>query len=158
MAKDKSFYLKTKRDECASSLFCDSDRGALETVRAHFESHPAMPGEKAVKDRMNELLDNPGLLESWDPDGSEREFIAEAYGKTRIRDTRIENRTDVSVFRMKMKEFGTYTQQDNPAPVCMKKSRCGAAQGQGWREHLCPDHDEQQVPENRFPAGQFPGQ
>lgn len=122
MAKDKSFYLKTKRDECATSLFCDSDRGALETVMAHFESHPAMSGEKTVKDRVNELLDNPGLLEGWDPDGSEREFIAEAYGKTRIRETRIENRTDVSMFRMKTKEFGTYTQQDNPTPVCVKKA------------------------------------
>lgn len=70
MAKT-SWMTETQRHNLAVNLFNEGPITALEAIRAHFESHPTMPGEKAVKDRVIGLLDNPELLIEWDPSGEE---------------------------------------------------------------------------------------
>lgn len=87
MAKEISALTATKRAHIENVQFQDvSNREVLETIRAHFESHPTMPGEKQFKKRVNELLENPEALEDWDP--MERERMIIQYAETEVRETK----------------------------------------------------------------------
>ena len=94
-AKSLSFLTDTRREEQIASLGKLDDRMLLETVRAHFESHPTRPGEKALKTTVNKLLDSVDF-EVMDPEHDElnlnpeqREDIIRQYADTRIRETKI---------------------------------------------------------------------
>lgn len=98
-----------RRQECKEQLNSLSDRELLEQVNTHFASHPALPGEKNIKDFCHERLDHVpntyDLTHGWidnmsclvlDPDVCRRngkptrEEIIETYARTRIRETKIE--------------------------------------------------------------------
>lgn len=96
-----------RRKECKEELNKLSDQELLEQVNAHFASHPALPGEKEVKDFARERLDHTpntyDLTHGWldetgrivlDPDVCQlngkptRDEIIDVYAKTRIRETK----------------------------------------------------------------------
>lgn len=90
MAKDITILADKHREEHYKSLIELSDRDLCETIRAHFESHPTLPGEKVIKDEVNQRLaqlDN----QSQDKDNlmtyDEKENLARKYAQTRIRET-----------------------------------------------------------------------
>lgn len=75
-----------KRKELKASLFHDSsDQDDLELMRAHFESHPTMPGEKAFKKRVNEILNQEEVYHLTE---TEKDDLAEQYANTQIRETK----------------------------------------------------------------------
>ena len=45
-----------RREEQYETLKEMGNRDLCELIRAHFESHPTMPGEKALKDQVNQML------------------------------------------------------------------------------------------------------
>lgn len=51
--EDKQYtsLAKMRRDECYRSLMEMPDRDMLESIQAHFTSHPTRPGEKDLKER-----------------------------------------------------------------------------------------------------------
>lgn len=53
MSKGLSILANTRREEHYKSLMEMPDRDMCEMIRAHFESHPTLPGEKVLKDRVN---------------------------------------------------------------------------------------------------------
>lgn len=56
MAKGLTILADMRRDEHCESLAKLSDRDLCEMIRAHFDSHPTLPGEKEMKDTANRLL------------------------------------------------------------------------------------------------------
>ncbi len=56
MAKGITMLADTRRNEHVQKLRDLSDRDLCEMVRAHFESHPTLPGEKVMKDQANQVL------------------------------------------------------------------------------------------------------
>lgn len=126
MTKNVSYMTGITRVQFATYLFepdidggiqMDTDMEALESMRAHFESHPAMPGEKAVRERVNELIENPDLLKDWDPDGTERDRLAEAYAISRYRETRIEDAVDLASGKFPVSSVTKYEQKGMAVPV-----------------------------------------
>lgn len=115
MAKGLTTLVDLRREEHVKSLRELSDRDLCEMVRAHFESHPALPGEKAVKDQANQALAQLEdmqaavaqkiLANKYSPQEvydqtvgmtllgnailmpDDREGLIQAYAKTRIRET-----------------------------------------------------------------------
>lgn len=90
MPKSLTILADMRRNEHTKSLEKLSDRDLCEMVRAHFESHPALPGEKIVKDQANQAL---GQFEDNQYSSTnifsadEKEFLVRAYAKTRVRET-----------------------------------------------------------------------
>lgn len=104
MAKNTSNYLgDMRRNEHREALAKLPDRELCELVRAHFESHPALPGEKVLKDAAYQALalaeDSQGNIpEGFTPaaetpfdnsllDPELRESMIDGYARTRIRET-----------------------------------------------------------------------
>lgn len=75
-----------RRQEQAESLGQLDDRDIMEMARAHFDSHPTLPGEKKLKMMVNDELANAGVLS----DGQRGELI-DKYVQTRIRETKMES-------------------------------------------------------------------
>lgn len=127
MAKGLTTLADIRRDEHVKQLRELPDRDLCEMVRAHFESHPTLPGEKAVKDQANQALamledaQNAmtqnilqakfGPKEAFEqavgiatlnnsllaPD--DKEELVQAYAKTRIRETSLKEGTYYLDFR-----------------------------------------------------------
>lgn len=75
-----------RRQEQAESLGQLDDRDIMEMARAHFDSHPTLPGEKKLKMMVNDELANAGVLS----DGQRGELI-DKYVQTRIRETKMDS-------------------------------------------------------------------
>lgn len=96
-AKSIDFLADMRRAEQIKAMKNWNDRELCEVVRAHFESHPTMPGEKSVKDFVNTLLDQDenGNIKL-DPEVCQlngkptREDIMQCYANTRIRETKMD--------------------------------------------------------------------
>lgn len=56
MRKNSSILADMRRQEQYETLKEMSNRDLCELIRAHFESHPTMPGEKVLKDQVNQML------------------------------------------------------------------------------------------------------
>lgn len=97
-----------RRNEHYNNLMQMDDQDMCEMIRAHFESHPALPGEKTIKDEVNQRLSiiedrSQALADGFVPaantpfdkeSGSgifetaeEKQELAQKYAKTRIRET-----------------------------------------------------------------------
>lgn len=86
-----------RREEHYQSLMAMQDREMCEMIKAHFESHPTLPGEKAIKERVNNIIENQHLAERMGASPvngqyplrlaeEEKEFLAHKYAETRIRE------------------------------------------------------------------------
>lgn len=85
---------ETRRDEEAQKLLEMSDRELCEAIRTHFNSHPTLPGERSLKVQAERSLHNMDL--SGDDqcfNQLDRKSIAKAFGKTRIRETPLNDST-----------------------------------------------------------------
>lgn len=108
MAKGLTILADMRREEQYKSLTELSDRDMCEMIRAHFESHPTLPGEKTMKDQVNQLIAilNPQETSSepeagWKPAdqtpfendsllaAEDKEELARRYAQTRIRETHL---------------------------------------------------------------------
>lgn len=106
MAKKNSVLADIRRKEQLEALQKLSDRDLCEAIKAHFESHPTLPGEKALKDsanrELNKFYDNDRKKENlrmnhdWvsdeeiEVDPSVRDELLKGYAQTRIRETPLE--------------------------------------------------------------------
>ncbi len=80
-----TFVSGLRRQEHVNSLCEMEDRDLCEMIRAHFESHPALPGEKDLKDTVNALLNTPdGEIKL---DASKKADLARGYADARIKQT-----------------------------------------------------------------------
>lgn len=85
----ESFLRGSKRMEVKDAILSIGiDISLLEMMRAHFESHPTMPGEKEFKDRVNALLDDPDQRENLTITEEEEEWLASKYAETEVRETK----------------------------------------------------------------------
>lgn len=107
MAKGITILAEQRREQRMQSLKELSDRDLCEMIRTHFESHPVLPGEKVMKDQVNQILaqfDNvshdtmqegfvPAANTTFDDDNlmspEEKEDLIDRFAKTRIRETRL---------------------------------------------------------------------
>lgn len=106
MAKNISILADKRRAEHADSLDRLTERCLCEMVQAHFESHPALPGEKTLRDQAVQVLAQIDNQTAKAPDGfksmeemspfddgimsaEEKNDMVERYAKTRIRETSI---------------------------------------------------------------------
>lgn len=104
MAKKTTALTDMRRREHTESLKQLPERDLCEMVRAHFESHPALPGEKTLKDQANQVLAQLDAASGSVPEGfkqadgptpfdtdimseEEKAQMAERYADTRIRET-----------------------------------------------------------------------
>lgn len=89
-AKPITLLADMRRDEIAVGIAENglADRDVLEAVRAHFESHPTLPGEKSLKNTVNGLLEQDGDIQM---EQSQREEIIRQYADTRMRETKMES-------------------------------------------------------------------
>lgn len=86
MAKHSLILADELRNEHRRSFENMDDRNLCEMVHAHFDSHPALPGEKSLKSSVEQALalnDPIGLTED------ERKSIETQYVQTRIRETKL---------------------------------------------------------------------
>lgn len=82
--------LGIRRKEQFNALMNMPDRDLCEMIRAHFETHPAMPGEAVLKREMNQALDLADQSdEPQDIKLSDKESVVRAYVNTRIRETKL---------------------------------------------------------------------
>lgn len=72
-----------QRQKLIESLIQLSDADLCRMIHGHFENHRTRPGEKAMKDRANEILGDEFAMLNWD----ENEKLAAQYAQTRIRQT-----------------------------------------------------------------------
>lgn len=129
-AKSIDFLADMRRAEQIKAMENWNDRELCEVVRAHFESHPTIPGEKNVKDFVNDLLDHVpnqddvlhGLADGngnikLDPeicrlnDKPTREDIIQCYADTRIRETKMDQSgfdKSVSPDLLKIEQIDSY--------------------------------------------------
>lgn len=75
-----------RRQEQAESLGQLDDRDIMEMARAHFDSHPTLPGEKNLKMMVNDELANDGALSN-----EQRGELIDKYVQTRIRETKMDS-------------------------------------------------------------------
>lgn len=113
-----------RRDEQYYSLMEMEDRDLCEMVRAHFESHPTLPGEKAMKDRVNQMLDvgsTYGQPNAWEFSSDEKEKIACLYAETRIRETPLKEGNQYLDFRKYDPSALKRTPVDENGPVSVSQ-------------------------------------
>lgn len=86
MAKKISVLANKRRQEQYEQLKDLRDRDLCYMMRAHFESHPLLPGEKVIKDAVSQImvLDDDGHDFMTKP---EKEIFVRKYVNTRIRET-----------------------------------------------------------------------
>lgn len=86
MAKKISILANMRRQEQYEQLKDLRDRDLCYMMRAHFESHPLLPGEKVIKDAVSQImaLDDDGQDFMTKP---EKEIFVHKYVNTRIRET-----------------------------------------------------------------------
>lgn len=95
MAKGTTILADQRRNEQKQSLINLSDRDLCEMIRAHFESHPALPGEKIMKDQVNQMLSQFDITEEQKTvdnnimTAEEKETLVQQYANTRIRETHL---------------------------------------------------------------------
>lgn len=95
------FALSIQRiHECYNELDELTDRKLFESVQAHFASHPALPGEKVLKDNVNQLMEQLNsrhhedgssydMFDGWDDwkdRGVSRDSVMQDFAATRIRE------------------------------------------------------------------------
>lgn len=105
-----------RRKEQVETMITMPDRDMCEMIRAHFESHPTLPGEKALKDEVNQKLktlepDENGFTSTagtpFDNEDTEQRFwsddekkeIATKFAETRIRETSLKEGNHYLDFR-----------------------------------------------------------
>lgn len=119
-----------RRKEEIDKMIAMPDRDMCEMIRAHFESHPTLPGEKALKNEVNQKLkslepDENGFVPAagtptpfdneedvfklWDTD--EKKEIADKFAKTRIRETPLKE----------VNEYLTTTISEDYNPIKLKR-------------------------------------
>lgn len=86
MAKKISVLAGLRRQEQQEQLQELHDRDLCELIRAHFESHPALPGEKILKDTANQILAMKDDGQEFLTD-DEKKILIRKYADTRIRET-----------------------------------------------------------------------
>lgn len=74
-----------RRQEQVESLKQLDSRDIMETVRAHFNSHPTLPGEKNLKMMVSDEPADDGVLSD-----EQREQLINGYAQTRIRETKMD--------------------------------------------------------------------
>ncbi len=97
--KDIPSLADYRRSEKETSLREMDDRDMCEMIRMHFNSHPALPGEKAMKDRVNEILDTVKPDESVFLLVPEKRELAEKFAQTCIRETTLKEGNQYLDFR-----------------------------------------------------------
>ncbi len=97
MSKGISILAETRQKEHYKSLMEMPARDMCEMIRAHFESHPTLPGEKDFKDKVNHELERMEQNENAGLSAATKAHFAKRYSQTRIRETSIEN-TGTSLF------------------------------------------------------------
>lgn len=97
MAKDLTILGEMRVKEHQKSLAQLSNRDLCEMIRAHFASHPTLPGEKELKDRVNNVFESMAVAQRmgsipdpkedlvWTKD--ERQDVIDRYARIRIRET-----------------------------------------------------------------------
>lgn len=86
-----TYLIDIRREEQFKSLIDMPNRDLCEMIRAHFNTHPAMPGEANLKQKINWTLNmadqvgNPQDIKFLD-----KESVVRAYVNTRIRETKFE--------------------------------------------------------------------
>lgn len=94
-----------RMDEAYNRFWNMTDREVLESVRAHFEHHPALPGEKALRETAGTMLDDLNTRQhedgsaytmydgwsKWADAGITRQSLCRDYSVTRIRETSVES-------------------------------------------------------------------
>lgn len=78
---------KQRWQEQYDSLKQMNDRDLCEMIRAHFTSHPCLPGERSFKNAVNQHLDTNESDFVLSPE--EKESYAKAFADTRIRETKL---------------------------------------------------------------------
>lgn len=88
MSKKISPIAELRRQEQYNQLIELRDRDLCGMIKAHFESHPALPGEKIIKDTANQILamkdDGQDFLTE-----DEKKILTRKYANTRIRETKL---------------------------------------------------------------------
>lgn len=115
MSKNLRTLADMRREEHVKNLSELSDRDLCEMIRAHFETHPALPGEKNMKDTANQVIHQAENMEQADAQASaaaalnphefmpagetpfdsqnnfltseEKDDLVQKYAQTRIRET-----------------------------------------------------------------------
>lgn len=98
MSKTINSLADMSRTYMRNSLLEMPDKELCEMMRAHFESHPCMPGEKVLKDQVNQLLAlaEDGLADGQLLTNGEKKELASKYADTRIRITPLKDAIDLN--------------------------------------------------------------
>lgn len=83
----KGILADIRSEEHLKSLKELSDRDLCEMIRAHFESHTTLPGEKVMKDQVNQLITLIELDNQFSIMPEEKDELVRKYAQTRIRET-----------------------------------------------------------------------
>ncbi len=101
MSKMLSALASARVDESYNNLRDMTDRELFESIQTHFASHPALPGEKALRDNVGKMLDQLNLQvhesdgstyewfdrwNEWENEGINRQGIVREFAETQIRD------------------------------------------------------------------------
>lgn len=86
MSKHSLILARELREEHYRDFKNMDDRELCEMVHAHFDSHPTLPGEKSLKDGVEQAL---VLSDPIELSEDEKESIANQYAQTRIRETKL---------------------------------------------------------------------
>lgn len=118
--EDKQYtsLAEMRRDECYKSLMEMPDRDMLESIQAHFASHPTRPGEKDLKERAAYELCQLDANEKELPftDGriysDVKESLARQFADTRIREFSI-NMAGIRPEDLNLKSVGEYQRNES---------------------------------------------
>lgn len=99
--------VETRRKEYSKTMREMPTLELCEMIRAHFESNATMPGEKKMKDTVNEMLDKEpfGMTITME----EKEALADKFAKARIRETPLKPNT----MKLKFEQLNTVMEQNN---------------------------------------------
>lgn len=85
-SKDIHVLADMRRAECITDLNELTDTALLQMMRVHYGTHNCLPGEKAVKDKVEDFLHNADEY-PFGLDPQMREDLIQSYAATRIRET-----------------------------------------------------------------------
>lgn len=118
MSKKISPIAELRRQEQYDQLMELRDRDLCSMIKAHFESHPALPGEKIIKDTANQILamkdDGQDFLTE-----DEKKILTRKYADTRIRETKLkgEHQYLLGPASFKLENGFTLLPDENSIPV-----------------------------------------
>lgn len=132
MSKSYTVLADSRRQEILEATKNLPDREMCEIIRGHFESHPTLPGEKELKDKVNNWLNEKGVIYSKE----EKEVLAAAYSRTRIRETplaegnkyfdfRTNDLSTLKAERIKLEKFEHHNVNIDSINVELQKSESG---------------------------------